>query len=56
MSLYEGGERWNLMNIYDGQPTEGAAYVQDKIEFEGLIVNLGLRADWFAQLTQYVLM
>ena len=49
MSLYEGGERWNLMNVYDGQPTEGAAYVQDKIEFEGLIVNVGLRADWFDQ-------
>ena len=49
MSLYEGGERWNLMNVYDGQPTEGAAYVQDKIEFEGLIVNVGLRADWFTQ-------
>jgi len=49
MSLYEGGERWNLMNVFDGQPTEGAAYIQDKIEFEGLIVNMGLRADWFSQ-------
>jgi len=49
MSVYEGGERWNLMNIYDGKPTEGAAYIQDKIEFEGMIINVGLRADWFSQ-------
>ena len=49
MSEYEGGERWNLMNVFSGTPNEGALYIQDKIEFEGLIVNAGLRADFFSQ-------
>jgi len=49
MSAYEGGKRWNLMNIYSGKPYEGAFYVQDKIEFAGLIVNAGLRVDFFNQ-------
>jgi len=49
MSAYEGGERWNLMNVYDGTPYEGAVYAQDKIEFAGLIVNAGLRVDFFNQ-------
>ena len=49
MSAYEGGERWNLMNVYDGKPYEGAGYVQDKIEFSGLVVNAGLRLAFFNQ-------
>jgi outer membrane receptor for ferrienterochelin and colicin len=32
---------------YDVEPTAGALYLQDKIEFEGLIMNLGLRYDFF---------
>jgi hypothetical protein len=49
MMATEGGERWNLMNVFEGQPYEGAAYIQDKIEFSGLIVNAGLRIDFFNQ-------
>lgn len=49
MSAYEGGERWNLMNVYEGTPYEGTLYAQDKIEFSGLIVNAGLRVDFFNQ-------
>lgn len=30
---------------YDYQPFKGAAYVQDKIEYEGMIANIGLRYD-----------
>jgi hypothetical protein len=45
----EGGWRWNLINIFDGYPYEGALYVQDKIEFSGLIVNAGVRVDFFNQ-------
>lgn len=41
--------RNNSMNIFDGNPYEGNFYVQDKIEFPGLIVNVGLRADFFNQ-------
>ena len=32
---------------YDVNPRGGALYVQDKLEFEGLIMNLGLRLDAF---------
>jgi hypothetical protein len=32
---------------FDVQPRAGAMYLQDKIEFEGLIMNLGARFDFF---------
>jgi hypothetical protein len=32
---------------YDVKPRAGAAYVQDKLEFQGMIMNLGLRLDLF---------
>ncbi len=32
---------------YDVEPSAGAAYLQDKIEFEGLIMNMGVRFDFF---------
>jgi len=42
-----------LGNLYDGdgfdaprQPTFASAYIQDKIEFEDLIINFGLRYDY----------
>jgi len=34
-------------NRLDVSPTEFAAYIQDKMEFTGLIVNAGLRFDYF---------
>ena len=34
-------------NELDVKPTEFAAYIQDKMEFTGLIVNAGLRFDYF---------
>ena len=49
MMATEGGERWNLMNVFDGTPYEAGAYIQDKIEFSGLIINAGLRMDMFDQ-------
>ena len=49
MPAYEGGWRWNLINIFDGTPYEGALYAQDKIEYSGLIVNAGVRVDFFNQ-------
>ncbi len=33
-------------NSYDTQPFEAAAYIQDKIEFPYLVINLGLRFDY----------
>jgi len=41
--------RNNSMNIFDGNPYEGNVYAQDKIEFPGLIVNIGIRGDFFNQ-------
>jgi uncharacterized DUF497 family protein len=32
---------------YNRNPIEASAYIQDKIEFDGLIVNIGLRWDYF---------
>jgi outer membrane receptor for ferrienterochelin and colicin len=32
---------------YDVQPRAGALYAQDKLEFEGLIMNVGMRLDFF---------
>ena len=49
MMATEGGERWNLMNVFDGQPWEAGLYLQDKIEFSGLIINAGVRVDMFDQ-------
>jgi|GEM_PF-325781 len=33
---------------YDAHPTYGSLYVQDKMEYEGLIVNLGFRGEFFS--------
>ncbi|MGB2870152.1 MAG: TonB-dependent receptor [Bacteroidota bacterium] len=52
----DAGTNWQLQidnltsavhNLYDKRPTEFAAYVQDKIEVEDLIVNAGVRFDYF---------
>jgi hypothetical protein len=46
-STSSGSSRSNNMNVFDGNPYEGNVYLQDKIETEGLIVNVGVRADFF---------
>ncbi|MBN2281084.1 MAG: TonB-dependent receptor [Candidatus Marinimicrobia bacterium] len=38
---------------FDVNPYEGAFYFQDKIEFEGLIANVGLRADFYQLDAEY---
>ena len=42
-----------LREFYDAMPFEGAVYVQDKMEFEGMIANVGLRLDFYDQNVQY---
>ena len=40
---------WDMVpfeDYYDLRPTTAAVYVQDKLEFEGFIVNAGLRLDY----------
>ncbi len=34
-------------DFYDVKPMEGVFYIQDKMEYSGFVVNLGLRADYF---------
>jgi len=41
------------VNIYRKKPIEGSLYAQDKIEFESIILNLGLRFDFFDPSTSY---
>ena len=46
---YSGNSRTNNSNVFSGKPYEGNAYLQDKIEFPGLVVNAGVRVDFFNQ-------
>ena len=39
--------------VFRSFPFEGAIYVQDKMEFQGMIANLGLRFDFYDLNTQY---
>lgn len=39
-------DRGGSRDFYNYNPWEGAAYIQDKMEFEGLIVNAGVRTDF----------
>ncbi|TKJ42325.1 hypothetical protein CEE37_01195 [candidate division LCP-89 bacterium B3_LCP] len=39
-------DRGEVRDFYSFEPWEGAAYIQDKMEFEGLIVNAGMRCDF----------
>lgn len=52
-SLPEPGSFNN--NVYKANPYQGAAYIQDKIELDYLIVNLGLRFDYFQPDGKYLL-
>jgi hypothetical protein len=45
MSFYSGGDRPYEMRS-PASPIRGAYYLQDKMEFEGLIVNAGVRLDY----------
>lgn len=46
-SVYDPKRNFPYINDYDIEPFEAAAYIQDKIEFPFLIINLGLRYDYF---------
>jgi outer membrane receptor protein involved in Fe transport len=42
-----------LYNIYTAKPLEASLYLQDKMEFEGMIANVGLRWDLWDQNVKY---
>ncbi|NWF88823.1 MAG: TonB-dependent receptor [Ignavibacteriaceae bacterium] len=41
------GEDQTNRDKYDNKPFEASAYLQDKVEFESVIINAGLRIDYF---------
>jgi len=49
MASHEGGGRWNLNNVYQGEPYEGHFYLQNLSEYPGIILNGGFRIDYFDQ-------
>ncbi len=42
-----------VQEFYQARPYEGAVYIQDKMEFKGMITNVGLRLDFYDQNVQY---
>jgi len=49
MTSYEGGGRWNLLNVFDGQPYEGHFYATNLMEYPGIRLSSGVRVDFFQQ-------
>jgi len=49
MTSYEGGGRWNLLNVFDGKPYEGHFYATNLLEYPGIRMNAGIRVDFFNQ-------
>ncbi len=52
LNTYFEKNRWeapggNWAVSWTANPIRGGAYIQDKIEFEGIIANVGVRADYF---------
>jgi len=45
----------SLRDFYTRYPNQGAYYFQDKVEYETLIVNMGLRFDWYSPGKQVVM-
>lgn len=48
--ILPGGDIFSIIktDMYTFRPVEAAAYVQDKMEFKDLVINVGLRFDYFA--------
>ncbi len=54
--LYEPevfGDSTVYADIYNVKPYEAAAYIQDKMEFENMVINFGLRYDYFDPASSY---
>jgi len=45
-NIYDGEDNYDTGQIGPKQPLFGGAYIQDKIEYENLIINAGLRYDY----------
>ncbi|MFA3783467.1 TonB-dependent receptor domain-containing protein [Melioribacteraceae bacterium 4301-Me] len=47
------GPETSVHDLYTRNPLEFSAYIQDKMEFESIIINAGLRYDYFYSDAQY---
>ncbi|NUQ81928.1 MAG: TonB-dependent receptor [Bacteroidetes bacterium] len=43
---YDGNNTFNT-DLYERSPQEFSAYIQDKVELDNFILNIGIRFDWF---------
>jgi len=50
---FPAGDIWHLDNVFSGNPVDIAAYVQDKMEYKGITLNVGLRLDAFNTRKKY---
>ena len=55
-SVNPGQASWNREQVYRVKPYRLGAYVQDKLEFQGFVANLGLRLDYSEANTNYYLL
>lgn len=46
-------KRTTLHNVYKKHPFEFSAYIQDKMEFESIVLNAGVRYDYFTSNSKY---
>ena len=56
LSLYEPevfGDSTVYADIFEVKPKEAAAYIQDKMEFENMVINFGIRYDYFDPASYY---
>ncbi len=53
LNIYDPKRNFPYITNFQKRPLEGAAYLQDKIELNALVVNLGVRFDYADQLTSF---
>jgi outer membrane receptor protein involved in Fe transport len=47
------GDSSTYADVYTVNPTDFSAYIQDKMEYDEMVINYGIRYDWFDPATQY---
>ncbi|NQV38524.1 MAG: TonB-dependent receptor [Candidatus Marinimicrobia bacterium] len=47
------GDSTGYADVYKVSPVELSGYAQDKMEFDNMVINIGLRYDWFDPKTTY---
>jgi outer membrane receptor protein involved in Fe transport len=52
-NVYDPKRNFPYITSYDKSPVEGAFYVQDKIELNALVANVGVRVDYANQLAPF---